>query len=86
MHTVELLEQTLELLKKLGYSIRQEWLGAAGGGGCEVLGRKIFFLDLALDPGEQLDATLATLRREPEVAKMTMPCELRDLLEMHKIG
>ena len=46
MHTVEMLEQALDLAARLGYTIRQEWLAGSGGGGCELKGRKLFFLDL----------------------------------------
>ena len=48
MHTVEALEQALDLAQRLGYEVRQEWLGGNGGGGCELNGQKVLFLDLAL--------------------------------------
>jgi hypothetical protein len=80
MHTVEILEQALDLAVRRGYKIRQEWLGGLGGGGCEVGGRKVLFLDLAHGPAEQLDQVLDALRREPEAAAMPMPRELRELL------
>jgi len=86
MHTVAILEQALDLATRLGYGIRQEWLGGSGGGGCELNGRKIFFLDLALDPGEQLEQLLDTLRHDPGAANLPMPHELRDLLQVRKIA
>ena len=55
MHTVELLDEALDLAASLGFAIRQEWLGGSGGGGCEIKGRKHLFLDLALSPLEQLE-------------------------------
>ncbi|MEE8451574.1 MAG: hypothetical protein V3R99_06650 [Thermoguttaceae bacterium] len=84
MHTVAILEQALDLATRLGYGIRQEWLGGSGGGGCELNGQKIFFLDLALDPGEQLDQILAVLRHDPEAGRLPMPHELRNLLRVRK--
>ena len=84
MHTVAILEQALDLAARLGYGIRQEWLAGSGGGGCELNGQKIFFLDLALDPGEQLDEILAVLRHDPEAARLPMPHELRNLLQVRK--
>jgi len=84
MHTVAILEQALDLATRLGYGIRQEWLGGSGGGGCELNGQKIYFLDLALDPGEQLDQLLTTLRHNPEAAQLPMPHELRNLLQVRK--
>ncbi len=84
MHTVELLDHALDLAARLGYQVRQEWLGGVGGGGCEVLGRKIIFLDLALGPMDQLDQVLETLRREVDAAVLPMPDQLRKLLVMRK--
>lgn len=84
MHTVELLEEAVALAKRVGYQIRQEWLGGAGGGACEVRGGKWIFLDLALGPADQLEQVLAALRHEPEALAMPMPHPLRDLLQPRK--
>ena len=86
MHTVEILDQALDLALRLGYTVRQEWLVGNGGGGCELKGRKLFFLDLDLGPEEQLEQAIATLRREPEAGRLPMPRELRTLLEVRKIA
>jgi hypothetical protein len=80
MHTVKLLEQALDLAGRLGYRVRQEWLGGLSGGGCELCGQKILFLDLALGPEDQLDQVVETLRREPDAAALPMPHKLRELL------
>ena len=72
MHTVEMLEQALDLAVRLGYTVRQEWLAGSGGGGCELKGRKLFFLDLDLGPDEQLEQVLEALRREPDA--VSSPC------------
>ena len=85
MHTVEMLEQALDLAVRLGYTIRQDCL-AGRGGGCELNGRKLFFLDLDLGPDEQLEQILDTLRREPAAATLPMPRELRELLKVRKIA
>jgi hypothetical protein len=66
MHTVDLLEQALGAAEKLGYRIRQEWLGGSGGGGCEIKGQKWIFVDLALDPLDQLEQVAEVLRHEGE--------------------
>jgi hypothetical protein len=84
MHTVEMLEQALALAKRLGYTIRQEGLAGGGGGGCELKGRKLYFLDLDLGPTEQLEEALETLRREPHAVELSMPQELHELLKMRK--
>ena len=83
MHTVELLDQSLDLAVRLGYQIRQEWLGGSGGG-CELMGRKILFLDLMLGPDDQLDQVLNALHCDPNVAGLPMPHELRNLLSLRK--
>jgi hypothetical protein len=84
MHTVELLEQAIDLTERLGYAVRHEWLGGNGGGGCEVAGQKILFLDLAHGPADQLDQVVDTLRREPTAMGLSMPYQLRDLLKLRK--
>jgi hypothetical protein len=84
MHTVDLLEEAVGLAERLGYRIRNEWMGGAGGGGCEIRGHRWIFLDLALGPAEQLEQVLATLRREPAVGTLPMPQPLRDCLVLRK--
>jgi len=84
MHTVELLEEAVNLAQRLGYKVRQEWMGGAGGGGCEIKGRKWIFLDLALGPMEQLDIVLDSLRRDPAATSLPMPHPLRELLQLRK--
>lgn len=84
MHTVELLEQAVGLAERLGYRVRQEWLGGHAGGGCEIKGRKSLFLDLALGPTDQLDQVLDSLRREPTVLSLPMSQPLREMLQLRK--
>jgi hypothetical protein len=86
MHTVEMLEEALDLATRVGYTVRQEWLAGAGGGGCELKGRKLFFLDLDLGPDEQLEQALEVLRHKPDAVTCSMPQELRDLLKVRKIA
>jgi len=84
MHTVELLEQGLDLARRSGYAVRQEWLGGSGGGGCELRGRKFFFLDMSLGPADQLDQLVQTLRGDTRAASLPMPYQLRQLLELRR--
>ena len=84
MHTVEILGYCLDLARRLGYEIRQEWLAGNGGGGCILRGRKLLFLDLALGPAEQLDQVLDTLRHDCEAPQAPMPQVVFDLLGMRK--
>jgi hypothetical protein len=78
MHAVEALEQAVELAKRAGFRVRQEWLGGAGGGLCEIQGRKYLFLDLALGPVEQLEIIASALKSDPEVASIPMSQDLRE--------
>jgi len=84
MHTVELLEEAIALAERMGYRVRQEWLGGSGGGDCEIKGQKWIFLDLAVGPLEQLELVLDTLRRQPEVVSLPVPYPLRELLAVRK--
>ena len=84
MHTVVLLAHALNLAERLGYEVRQEWLEGNGGGGCELRGRKLLFIDLATPPAEQFDLVLRVLRSDPRAAEQSMPQELRNLLRLRK--
>ena len=64
MLTVDLLDQALRAAERLGYRVRHEWLGASGSGGCEYQGQKWLFLDLGLNPTEQLHVVADVLARE----------------------
>ena len=86
MHTVELLEEAIALAEKVGYQVRQEWLGGSGGGRCEGKGRKWLFLDLAVGPRDQLDVVIEALRLEPTVSALPMSHHLGDLLGVRKIA
>lgn len=84
MHTVELLEAAIDLAERSGYRVRQEWMGGAGAGNCEIKGRKWLFLDLSLSPAEQLEIVLGALGGDPASAVLPMPAELRTLLPLRK--
>jgi hypothetical protein len=64
MHTVELLREAVEAARRLGYEVRQDWLGGDGGGHCIVRGRKWLLLDVAQTADEQLDVVTDALRSE----------------------
>ena len=84
MHTVELLETALATAERLGYHVRHEWLGGAGGGVCRFSGRKWLFVDLALSTPDQLDQAVGALRGDPAVHVIECPAELGSLLDQRK--
>jgi len=84
MHTVELLEQAMEVARQLGYGTRQEWLGGSGGGACEFGGHKWIFVDLALNVVEQLDQVTAAIRRDPAIYVVDLSPEMRKFLGVPK--
>ena len=80
MHTVDLREQALDLAQRLGYRIREEWLGGSGGGPCEFAGCRWIFVDLALNAAEQLEQVAEALRSDPAIHSMSLSPPLRRLL------
>ena len=84
MHTVELYELAVGAAESLGYHVRQENLGGAGGGACEVAGRKCIFVDLNLTPFEQLDQVVGALREDPGIYVEGLAEEIQQLLGIGK--
>jgi len=84
MHTVEMLEQLKELAENAGYTVRQEWLGGAGGGACEFAGRKWIFLDLSLSIVEQLDQVAGALKNEPAIVAAATASPVRRFLDLQR--
>ena len=84
MHTVELLEMALKAAGALGYGLRQEWLDGAGGGGCEIKGRKLLFIDLSLSVPDQLQLVLDLLHRENAASRLELSQPLRKALTRYQ--
>jgi hypothetical protein len=82
MHTVELLQDALEAVRRLGYEVRQDWLGGNGGGHCLVRGRKWILLDVAQSSDEQLDIVVDALRGEAGAAQAIRSPELAQRLNV----
>lgn len=84
MHSVELLDQALDVLKQLSYQVRQEFLGGNASGACEIKGQRWFFLDLDLSPREQLEQIAAVLLADPRVAGVSLSPGLSTLLDLRR--
>ena len=77
MLTVELLEQALELARRNGYKIRQEWLDGSPGGACIIRGQKWLFLDPTRSQRDLLSDVLDALWADPEVTAIDVSVELQ---------
>jgi hypothetical protein len=86
MHTVELLQEALEAARRLGYEVRQDWLGGNGGGHCLVRGRKWLLLDVAQSADEQLDVVADALRGEVGAARAVKSRELAERLDVRSVA
>ena len=84
MHTVELLEEAIELAERAGFKVRSEWLAGRGTGWCELKGQKWLFLDLSETPREQLERVTQCLRGLPQVTGASMSASLRRALDLRK--
>jgi len=83
MHTVDLLAEALAVAKRLGFRIRQEWLGGTGGV-CELKGQRWIFLDDALSPAEQLGIVLDALREDPALHLLPLEGDLARAVNARK--
>ncbi len=62
MHTVDVLEEALELAKKTGFEIRRELLSETVGGACRIGPKWLLYIDATLPAHEQLEQVIAALR------------------------
>jgi hypothetical protein len=84
MHTIEMMEQAVAAAEALGYSVRHEFLGGVGGGGCEIAGRRWIFVDLALNAHEQLGQVIEALREDQGVYSLSLSRELADTIGIRR--
>ncbi len=84
MHTVELLEQALELARRSGYRVRQEWLDGSAGGACVVRDQKWLFIDPARSRQDQLADVLEALWADADVTAIDISAELQ--LELDRLS
>ncbi len=82
MHTVAMLKEALDTARRMGYEVRQDWLGGDGGGHCLVRGRKWLLLDVAQSADEQLDIVVDALRCEVGVERAIHSPELAERLHL----
>jgi hypothetical protein len=83
MLTVQLLNEALDAARRIGYEVRQDWMGGNGGGHCLVRGRRLLLLDVAQSSDEQLDIVADALRGEERVATLKISRSLAERIAGH---
>ncbi|MCA9269927.1 MAG: hypothetical protein KDA41_15710 [Planctomycetales bacterium] len=84
MHPIEHMKDAAALAERLGWRIRYEYLGEVGGGACEVGGRKLIFVDVALSPLEQFHQVIEAIRDDAAVHTVDVPACLAPYLELRR--
>jgi len=77
-------EVVLELLSRLGVSVRFERMAGSGGGLCEVRGRRMVFVDLDADIATRLERSVEALAACPELETVYVPPAIRELIDRVK--
>lgn len=62
---LEQVESWLETARQLGYRVRYDHFGGAGGGVCEFGGQKWIFMDVSLASCEQLSLLEESIPKDP---------------------
>ena len=81
MRTLELLDYLVELARRIGFEIREEWLDGTGAGACEIRGQRILFVDQSLPPMDRLVQIAHSLRGLAELENIYILPEARAILE-----
>ena len=81
MRTLELLDYLIELARRIGFEIREEWLDGMGAGACEIRGQRILFVDQSLPPSDRLVQIAHSLRGRAELETIYILPEARAILD-----
>lgn len=84
MHTVELLDEAVALAVECGFGVRQDWFGGAAAGACEIKGQRWIFIDLALNPREQLEQVLDALVEFADLPQSSPSPQLEALIKTRR--
>ncbi len=76
MNTISQIERLTRLAETMGYEVRYEDLGGAGGGRVEFGKRRCLFVDLSLNSIEQLEQIRAALNEDPSLPTGNLPLPL----------
>lgn len=81
MDPVEQFEAVISILERVGVEVRETSLGGAGGGLCEVRGRKILLVDVDADQRTRLERCVRALADLPEAQSVYLPPVVRELMD-----
>lgn len=84
MHSVELLDEAVALAIECGFGVRQEWFGGTRAGACVIKGHRWIFIDLALNPTEQLEQVLDALSEFANFPQSSLSPQLQSMLRLRK--
>ena len=84
MNPQDLLERLAELAAQLDISVRRTDLGGSGGSLVNLRGQQILFIDTLADPDDQLERLIGDFARLPQLEKIYIIPELRELLDKYK--
>ena len=84
MHAVELLDEAVAVAIECGFGVRQEWFGGTRAGACEIRGHRWIFIDLALNPSEQLEQVLDALCEFADFPQSSLSPQLQAFLKTRK--
>ena len=83
MNPQDLLEHLAELAAQLDISVRRTDLGGSGGSLVSLRGRQILFIDTLADPADQLERLIPDFARLPDLDRIYIIPELRQLLDRY---
>jgi hypothetical protein len=81
MRTLELLDYLIDLARRIGFEIREEWLDGMGAGACEIRGQRILFVDQSIPPVDRLLQVAHSLQGREELEQIYILPEARAILE-----
>ena len=81
MRTLELLDYLIDVARRIGFEIREEWLDGMGAGACQIKGHRVLFVDQSLPPSDRVDQIAQALRGRDELATIYILPEARAILD-----
>ncbi len=84
IYSVELLEMAMHVAARLGYRIREDALGGAPGGACQIKGQKWLFVDPVLCVRERLQLVVDALAADPNAMSLDLPPPLMNVIRCRR--